>query len=669
MSAPALQARVHRLLGSRAELEATKTLLQTIVPSHSPSTAPLLQLDTSQTLTLATLRRTLRASLENQHLTIQVGQLDIMCEEVDEFLKTTKRETQQVQTEASALVTKREKLQQEGRQISSFLSRYQLNDEEVQALFGGELADKDMDVFFRTMERVQQVKADCKTLVSTSEINCGFELLDAVSKCQEAGLERLYQWTMIKCAQVDGEPSNELHRAIVLLSDRTEYYNYCKGCLTASRRSIVVRRFLAALTVGGPNGIPRPIEMHAHDPVRYCGDMLAWIHQAIAAESEIFRVLFDGDVEINPCNITLIEPSDRTNDGSTDDNTFGEKDTDDIDATFCLSMVGHSFDGVAKPLQVRVEQTLSSSHGIVTTFKLVHLLAFYYRKLNELISHSKIARALQFCREAANEAFRRQLQQVVNTIAASAHDYAASLAATHITLDATHHLVALLDVSQTSLLPEKEREADVTPLFESILPALELMCQRSVTGLDPVDALVFRINNFNCLHAQLSRFPDAAKWYLEISRYLDCWLRNLSELHASRVMDRCQVSTLLQYIRHFQQNQAIIDSIPANTPGLDGTTITRVMGDFCSIMMALILPQLDQLAQPELSDKVRTLTSVTLASAYALVYEFVFDAKNGYNTDVGSVCSLLAPEKNRRVVLQHTPEEIRTVLELDEDIK
>jgi hypothetical protein len=43
-----------------------------------------------------------------------------------------------------------------------------------------------------------------------------------------------------------------------------------------ARRSIVVRSFLDALTVGGPHGTPRPMELHAHDPPRYVGDMLAW---------------------------------------------------------------------------------------------------------------------------------------------------------------------------------------------------------------------------------------------------------------------------------------------------------------------------------------------------------------------------------------------------------
>lgn len=30
----------------------------------------------------------------------------------------------------------------------------------------------------------------------------------------------------------------------------------------------------------------KPIEMQSHDPTRYAGDMLAWLHQAAASEKE-----------------------------------------------------------------------------------------------------------------------------------------------------------------------------------------------------------------------------------------------------------------------------------------------------------------------------------------------------------------------------------------------
>ncbi|KAF4033108.1 Conserved oligomeric complex COG6 [Phytophthora infestans] len=681
MTAPApaaLQARVHKLLGSRAELEATKALLRTLVTDKSSPSASLVQLDASETPTLATLRRNLRSSLEHQQLALaqkaldglertleqvsnlanQVDALDTKCDHVHKFLETTKRETQQVQTEAAALATKRDKVQEAWKETKTFLDRYQLTEEEVRVLYTENLADEDMDAFFSTLERVRQVKADCKELVTTGEVNCALELLDAVGKCQEAGFERLYQWTAKKCAEVDGEPSNLLHRAIALLSDRAEFYNYCKESLTASRRSLIVRRFIMALTVGGPNGIPRPIEMHAHDPVRYCGDMLACVHQAIATESEFFRVLFDGDVEFSPSSET------STTDSVEGDNSALPAKTESV----CASMVGRAFDGVARPLQVRVEQTLSSPHGIVIAYKLVHLLAFYHHKFDQLVAHSDVARALRHCRDAANDVFHRQFQQLVDAVAASAQDYAASLAATHVTLDVSHRLVALLEVFQTSLLPEQEKEADLAPLFDGILPALELMCQRSVAALDPVDALVFRINNFSCLQAPLARFPEVNKWYSELGLDLERWLRDLSELQVTRVLDRCRVSTLLQHIQNFQQSHATNPSTsPTDTPGLDGETVTRVMGDFCAALMTLMFPQLDSLAQPALADKARTLTSATLAGTYAFIYEFVFDARHGYipGNDPTSSSSWSTAERSRRVALQHSPEEIRTVLELD----
>lgn len=54
----------------------------------------------------------------------------------------------------------------------------------------------------------------------------------------------------------------------------------------SSRRAILVRGFLDALTTGG-----RPIEAKSSDPRRYIGDMLAWLHQAIPDEKDSLNSL------------------------------------------------------------------------------------------------------------------------------------------------------------------------------------------------------------------------------------------------------------------------------------------------------------------------------------------------------------------------------------------
>jgi hypothetical protein len=62
--------------------------------------------------------------------------------------------------------------------------------------------------------------------------------------------------------------------------------------LGSTRSTSILNLFLDALTRGGPGGLPRPIELHAHDPIRYVGDMLAWIHQAMATEREFLESVF-----------------------------------------------------------------------------------------------------------------------------------------------------------------------------------------------------------------------------------------------------------------------------------------------------------------------------------------------------------------------------------------
>ena len=88
-------------------------------------------------------------------------------------------------------------------------------------------------------------------------------------------------------------------------------FRYTLDEYSTARRGAVVRGFIDALTRGRPvpgtppttplseeppdigrtHGGPRPIELHAHDPQRYIGDMLAWLHQASASEKETLTQL------------------------------------------------------------------------------------------------------------------------------------------------------------------------------------------------------------------------------------------------------------------------------------------------------------------------------------------------------------------------------------------
>lgn len=166
------------------------------------------------------------------------------------------------------------------------------------------------------------------------------------------------------------------------------------------RHNALFRRFISALTRGGPGGMPRPIEVHAHDPLRYVGDMLGWLHQvwpvvfdwflftyltlpsfefvfigcywyylglslqALASERELVLVLLDPDAVVDT------GPTARRFSKSTE----GESGRVDSELTFVMDRI---FEGVCRPFKVRVEQVLQSQPSLIVSYKLSNTLEFY----------------------------------------------------------------------------------------------------------------------------------------------------------------------------------------------------------------------------------------------------------------------------------------------------
>lgn len=166
------------------------------------------------------------------------------------------------------------------------------------------------------------------------------------------------------------------------------------------RHNALFRRFISALTRGGPGGLPRPIEVHAHDPLRYVGDMLGWLHQvwheslvdeclkplqlfwmifflpwlicssytifvcmqALASERELVAVLLDPDT------ITDSGPKQFSNNS---ENGSGKTESD---LMFVLDRI---FEGVCWPFKLRVEQVLQSQPSLIVSYKLSSTLEFY----------------------------------------------------------------------------------------------------------------------------------------------------------------------------------------------------------------------------------------------------------------------------------------------------
>ncbi|OUM61080.1 hypothetical protein PIROE2DRAFT_62725 [Piromyces sp. E2] len=117
-----------------------------------------------------------------------------------------------------------------------------------------------------------------------------------MSAYQENAFENLFHWAQAETrimTKENPEITSLFRDALVILRQRQVLFQLCMDEIAQIRREAIVKSFIDALTIGGPEGIPRPIEFFAHDPLRYIGDMLAWIHQTLASEREMLQGLFD----------------------------------------------------------------------------------------------------------------------------------------------------------------------------------------------------------------------------------------------------------------------------------------------------------------------------------------------------------------------------------------
>lgn len=204
--------------------------------------------------------------------------MDAICNDIygmRETVKTMQNCLENTQTQTFDLIRQTNALQEEGAKLqicqeitSTFLSRFRLTVEEHQCLYGSPRDASITPQFFDVLARIQTIHAECRILLQSNCQTTALDIMEEMALHQEGALERLYRWTQSHCRNVDSDISGLLIMAMNKLQDRPVLFKYVIDEYANARRSSIVRNFIDALTVGGPNGNPKPIEMHAHDPKR-----------------------------------------------------------------------------------------------------------------------------------------------------------------------------------------------------------------------------------------------------------------------------------------------------------------------------------------------------------------------------------------------------------------
>ncbi|XP_013389501.1 conserved oligomeric Golgi complex subunit 6-like [Lingula anatina] len=541
------------------------------------------------------------------------------CQDMTTRLKAAKEQTHDLINQTTQLQTESQRLQMRAQVADAFLAKFQLKPEEVKILRGTRDGALHPD-FFKALARVKQIHTDCKVLLRTNQQTAGLEIMESMALHQESAYERLYRWTQNECRALSNESpdiSSQLCLGLEALQDRPVLFRYSLDEFGTARRTAIVRGFIDALTRGGPGGTPRPIELHSHDPLRYVGDMLAWLHQATASEKEHLQTL------LKKCN-------NCSNEGTIQD------------------ILGHITEGVCRPFKVRVEQVVVAEPGPVLLYKLTNLLKFYEHTIGQLLSKdASLLGTLDEAHVLSSKMFFNSLNIHAARLLDKVELPPAELGPTGPLNQTLQLLKDVLSSHDSSVVSIDDRQKDFSKIMSSVIDPLIQMCSLSASKLTTVDMATYMINCLYTMQSALALFEYTDQRLEMLQAQIDAHIDTLISEQASHILHRVGLASTYGIVQQHQPKQGPLSSIPGMEPGTLKGAIAK-FDSFLSTPDGYILQQCSLLQSTTVRETTRKRSMELIVSAYEELYTAITNPQNGY--------------KDPQNLMPRTPEQVKHLL-------
>ncbi|KAJ8658658.1 hypothetical protein O0I10_005698 [Lichtheimia ornata] len=624
-----LASKLNKVLGSSASDDKVKTALTSL--------SAIADLDETD------LRRNLRGTIEKKEIQVNkkfieglgrlVEQLEVLETEVDTMgnvCNNMKGKLDQARDQTAEMIEQAHNLQDRSSACDTqilvadqFLKTFTLSEREVQVLSLSSLPID--DEFFAALEHLKQIHRDCRVLLMTKNQQAGMQIMESMSMHQETAYEKLYRWTQYESRSSFGGDSIDVSmlmtKALHALRYRPVLFQTILDELAVARREAVARAFMNALTRGGPGGTPRPIELQAHDSLRYIGDMLAWIHQACASEKEMLESLFQ-----KSATSRNQEPEDE----STEDQSQSIIHIDDA----INDLMDYAMEGTCRPLKTRMEQVLVLQPGAITSYRVANLIQFYAVTISKLLrKNAALSKVLCDVTDMAYKYFFRTINGQAERLLQSADPPSRELTISPVVRDMTLQLKEIISSYDSSLVAtsgsaEGLPEVDFGETLDAIVDPLLQMCELSVGKFGKVDRDIYLVNCIHHIEAALAPFPFTSKKHEILHERMDQLLQDLAT---------DQYEDLLKQSGLFDINKAVVDHDPkmplSKVQHMDTESLSSALARFDSFLITISAgasPELRRLTSSQQYHKVQDNAIRLLFEAYKRIHTAVEDPTNEY---------------------------------------
>ncbi|KAK7473122.1 Golgi transport complex subunit 6 [Stygiomarasmius scandens] len=546
------------------------------------------------------------------------------CDEAEKQLQQTDESSKSLLERAGNLREERQEVEVKRSIVSLFLSRFTLTEEEAEAM-----VSRDVPIgkrFFAAMDKTEKIREDCRVLMAGEDgpTKAGLDIIASTSSHLEQAYEKIFRWCSHEFLQIGRdsqlEVSSTMREAIQRLKKRPELLTEALTSLSQTRQSTLQTSFLNALTRGGPSGLPRPIELHAHDPMRYIGDMLAWVHQAIAAEREFLESLFG-------------IKSDGRMVGSV--RVFGEKRSEEED--WIRELMDLAVGRLCVPMKIRVQQTIKSQESSITSYRIVNLLQFYLHTMRHTIGKDAIlSKALEELTEMAYKSFFDSIETQCKTLQrVELEPDDSSLTPPIPILDHAQILREIMTVYQSSIF-EDANASDQIAGFKEILevmvnPAVE-MCisaaERKKSIRPKWDMEVFILNCLTYLLSVLEPFDFTVEKQKSIQDLVNTRVEHLTDDHYRDLMADAGLQEVAATCEK-HDNSEPLSHVPSTQPS-ELQVALRNFSLWLSGPEVVHSSRLSSLTLQRLHNKIHQTALTRMAKAYEVICEQVRMKENRY---------------------------------------
>jgi len=478
-------------------------------------------------------------------------------------ISSAHQETAPVLEEASELMKQKEQVEAKQQLLRAFNAHFIMSADDIASLTS--TAEPINDKFFSLLARAKRIQNDSEILLGTENQRLGLEIVEQTSKNLNGAFQKLYRWIQREFKSLNLENpqiSSSIRRALRVLAERPTLFQNCLDFFAEAREQILSDAFYTALTgtsvTGEEDTSVKPIELVAHDPLRYVGDMLAWTHSATVSEREALEVLFISDGDEIAKGIQAGRDSEPWNRISEDEN-----EASNFDGLKALNeLVDRDVAGVARVLRQRIGQVIQSHEETIMAYKIANLLNFYRVTFSKLLGEdSVLLESLTTLEESALRQFRVLMRDHVASLQAETHHTPADLGPPDFLQDGLKQLTAIMRTYETSFVSLNSREADFQPILADAFDPFMKGSENIAKSLKAPSNSIFAINCLLAARNILAPFDFNSERISEITGKIEDYSASLVDHQYSYFRNKSALEPLIQALAPLADTKEDLQSI------------------------------------------------------------------------------------------------------------